>query len=89
MEQVKLSPRANRVVAAASAAFGARWQSSLSTASGVSQSLLTKIAAGDRAVTDDVYRRVARGLLKESGRLRKSAGRIDELAGRMLAELEE
>lgn len=61
----------------------------MSSASGVSQSLLTKIASGDRAVTDDVYRKVAEGLLKQSGRLRKTADKIDEMAGRMLAELEE
>ncbi|MBR0995648.1 hypothetical protein JQ580_33585 [Bradyrhizobium japonicum] len=84
----KLSPRAVRVVAAAEAAFGKRWQTALAASAGVSQALLAKIAAGDRVVTDEVYRKIAEGLLKQADRLRKSAGRIDEMAGRMLAELD-
>lgn len=84
----KLTARASRVVAAGEAAYGARWQSSLARAAGMPQSLLAMIAGGGRTVTDEAYRRVAEGLLKESDRLRKAADKVDEMAGRMLAELD-
>jgi len=84
----KLTARAARVVAVGEAAYGTRWQSSLARAAGVPQSLLAMIAGGGRTVTDEAYRKVAEGLLREADRLRKAADKIDELAGKMLAELD-
>ena len=84
----KLTARAARIVAASEAAYGTRWQSSLARAAGVPQSLLAMIAGGGRTVTDEVYSKVAHGLLRESDRLRKAADKIDEIAGCMLAELD-
>ncbi len=87
----KLSPRARRIVAAGQALAGDRWQSALARASGVSgvsQQLLSFIAAGDREVTDDVDRKVAMTLLAEAGKGRKTAKKLEEIARRILRELE-
>lgn len=87
-QMAKLTARTARIVAAGEAAYGARWQSSLARAACVPQSLLAMIAGGHRLVSDEAYRKVAEGLLRESDRLRKAADKIDEMAGRMLAELD-
>jgi hypothetical protein len=85
----KLSPRAARVKAASQAAFGARGLSRLAEVAGVSKQLLSFIVAGDREVTDDVYRKIIRALFKEATRMYESARKIELIAGKMLAELEE
>jgi hypothetical protein len=85
----KLSPRATRIVAAGKLLFGdKRWQSPLARLAGLSPALAQKIADGTRDVTDDVQRRVAEALMKESGRLTGAAWKIEEMAGKMLRELE-
>lgn len=84
----KLNHRAARLVAVGKALAGERWQSALSRASGVSQSYLAMMASGERPVTDEVERKVAEGLLKESDRLRKAAMKLDDIAGRILCSLD-
>jgi hypothetical protein len=85
------STRNDRIVAVAKLLYGDRWQSPMSRLVGVSQSLLTKIAADSdsdqRAVTDDVYGRVADALIAESGRLRKVADKVEEAGRKMRDEL--
>lgn len=85
----KLSPRVARIKAAAVAAFGPRGLTKLAEAAGLSKQLLSFIVGGDREVTDDVYRKIAEALLREADRERAAAKKIDDIAGRMLAELEE
>jgi transcriptional regulator with XRE-family HTH domain len=85
----KLSPRAARIKAAAEAAYGPRGLTKLAEAAGLSKQLLSFIAAGDREVTDDVYRRVAEALAKEADRMRAVGLKLDGMALRMLRELGE
>jgi hypothetical protein len=80
--------RASRIKTALDAAYGPRGLSRMAAAAGISKQLLSFMIAGYREVTDDVYRRIAEALLKEADRERAAANKIDELAGRMLAELE-
>jgi hypothetical protein len=80
--------RRDRIVLAGETLYGPRWQSALARAAKVPQSLLAMIAASEREVTDDVYRKVADALISESARVRKSADRIGEIAGAMLADLD-
>jgi hypothetical protein len=49
---------------------------------GLSPALLQKIADGRRDVSDGISRNFAEGLLKEADRLRKAAGKTDDVAGR-------
>lgn len=85
------STRNDRIVAVARLLYGDRWQSPMSRLVGVSQSLLAKIAAGgdsdQRAVTDDVYERVADALIAEAARMRKVADKVEEAGRKMRAEL--
>nr|WP_155809811.1 hypothetical protein [Bradyrhizobium sp. URHA0013] len=46
------------------------------------------IVRGDRAVSDEVYRKVANALFAESERLITASEKIGLLAGKMIAELE-
>lgn len=55
---------------------------------GVSKQLLSFILKGDRAVTDDVDRKVATALLREADRLRKTADKLDRLVGTILHQME-
>lgn len=84
----KKSIRRERIILGGETLYGARWQSALARAAKVPQSLLAMIAAGERDPTDGVYEKVARALIRESDRVRKSADRIGEIAGSMLAELD-
>ncbi|ACF02286.1 hypothetical protein Rpal_3787 [Rhodopseudomonas palustris TIE-1] len=85
------STRNDRLVTAARLLYGDRWQSPMARLVGVSQSLLTKIAAASdsdqRAVTDDVYGRVADALIAEAGRMRKVADKVEEAGRKMRSEL--
>ena len=85
----KLSPRAAKIKAAAEAAYGKRGVSLLAEASGVSQQMLSFIVRGKRTVSDDVYLKVAEALLKEAGRMNKVVMKVEEMAGKMFAELKE
>jgi transcriptional regulator with XRE-family HTH domain len=84
----KPTPRVARIVAGGKALAGERWQSALSRATGVSQSYLAMITTGERPITDEVERKVASGLLKEADRLRKTADKLDDIAGKILHSLE-
>jgi predicted transcriptional regulator len=84
----KPTPRVVRIVAGGKALAGERWQSALSRATGVSQSYLAMITTGERPVTDEVERKVAVGLLKEADRMRRTADKLDDIAGKILHSLE-
>lgn len=86
---VKLSARAAKIKAAAETAFGPRGLTQLAAAAGVSKQMLSFIVTGAKPVTDEVYRKVADGLLTEAGRMTKAAAKIETMAGKMFAELEE
>jgi hypothetical protein len=87
MADVKLSPRARRIVDAGKLLAGPRWQSALSRASGggISQSYLAMIASGDRPVTDEVEDKVVAALDNEIARLSKTAKHLAEIRDRILA----
>jgi hypothetical protein len=85
----KLSPRAARIKDAMHAVFGERGLSRMADAAGISKQLLSFIVNDDRAVTDDVYRKVAAGLVKEGDRMKVVGLKADKLALQMLRELEE
>lgn len=55
------------------------WQSPLARLTGLSQRLLQNNRGRSRDVTDDLYRKVARPLLKEEG-VRKTANGVGEIA---------
>jgi hypothetical protein len=88
VSDAKPNARARRLIAPAIAAYGERWQSPLARAAGVSQALLTKIAAGQRNVTDDVEDKCVAALLAEAERMGKAAVRVGELTGRIMAARE-
>lgn len=88
MAEVKLSARARRIMEAGRLLYGDRWQSALSRASGISQSYLAMIASGERPVTDDVDGKVAHALAREADRLRDVALKLDEIALRILRNME-
>ncbi|ABE39416.1 hypothetical protein IP86_02610 [Rhodopseudomonas sp. AAP120] len=83
--------RNDRIVSVAKLLYGDRWQSPMLWLVGVSPSLLTKIAAGansdQRAVTDDVYGRVAESLIGEAGRMRKVADKVEGAGRKMRSKL--
>lgn len=84
-----LDTRAKRIVAAGKLLFGdTRWQSTLARLTGLSPALFQKIADGSRAVTDDVDRKVAMALIAEADRGRKTAAKLDEIAGRILQRVD-
>jgi hypothetical protein len=80
----KLHPRAAVIQAAGIALHGERGQTRMAATIGIGKQTLSFIVSGDRAVTDDVDRKVAAGLLKEADRLRK----LDDIAGKILHSLE-
>ncbi|HMJ27299.1 MAG TPA: helix-turn-helix transcriptional regulator [Xanthobacteraceae bacterium] len=84
----KPAPRARRIIDAGKTLAGARWQSALSRASGISQSYLAMIASGERPMTDEVEDKVVAALGKEIARLGKTAERLAEIQGRILAARE-
>ena len=89
MADKKISHRAVRIVAAGETlAGGPRWQSALSRATGISQSYLSAIATGDRPVTDEVEDKVVAALGREIERLGKTANKLSEIQGRILAARE-
>jgi predicted transcriptional regulator len=71
-----LSPAANKIVELGQRLYGDQWQSPFARMTGLSQAYISKIAAGDRPVTDAVHDAVTAGLKAESKRLRAQA---DEL----------
>ncbi|WP_256805804.1 hypothetical protein [Bradyrhizobium sp. Bra64] len=85
----KLSPRAARIKAAAVVAYGPRGLTKLAKAADISKQMMSFITTGAKPVSDDVYFKVAEALLKEAARMHKSVMKIEEMAGKMFAELEE
>lgn len=75
----KPGPKARRLAAAGELLYGPRWQSALARATGMAQSAISMIVSGERAVTDDVQRKLADALGREAGRLRGAAGMVDRL----------
>ena len=59
----------HREMEAAEAAYGTRGLTKLAKGAGISKQLLSFIVAGDREVTDDVYRKVAEAIDKEAERI--------------------
>jgi transcriptional regulator with XRE-family HTH domain len=60
----------------------------MSRATGISQSYLSSIATGDRPVTDEVEDKVVAALGREIERLGKTAEKLMEIQGRILAARE-
>jgi hypothetical protein len=81
----KLSPRGARIKAAGIALYGERWQSAMARSIGISKQLLSFVVTGDRQVTDDVEDRVVAALGREIERLGKTAAKLEEIQGRILA----
>jgi len=81
MSEIKLSARAARIKAVTAALYGVRGQTKMAAKIGISKQLLNFIIAGERAVTDDVERKVAEALFLEADRLRKMAAKLDGIAG--------
>ena len=80
--------RVARIVAAGEALYGKRWQSAMARSIGVSKQLMSFIVAGDREVTDEVEDRVVDALGREIERLGKTANKLSEIQGRILAARE-
>jgi hypothetical protein len=85
----KLSPRARSIKAASTMAFGPRGLTRLAELAGVSKQLLSFIVGGVKPVSDDVYMKVAKALMRESERMRLASREVEEMADKMLRELEE
>lgn len=85
---VKLNPRAARIKSASTALFGERGQTRMAEAIGISKQMLSFLVTGARPVTDDVDRKVAEALLREADRLRGTATKLDDIAGKILRNLE-
>lgn len=75
--------RAERLVRAGQLLYGDRWQSALAEATGLSQQLMAKIAAGDRAVTDETEAALLRALLIERDRRASALEELDRLIEEM------
>lgn len=70
---------AAKIVLLGETLFGADWQSPFGRMAGIPRSLLSMIAAGERAVTPAVREKVSAGLLAEIKRLRTRAVTVAEL----------
>jgi transcriptional regulator with XRE-family HTH domain len=73
------SREADKIVLLGETLFGADWQSQFARMTGIARSLISMIAAGDRAVTDGVRQKVSAGLRAEIKRLRTRAVTVTEL----------
>ena len=88
MADVKLNALAARIKAATTALYGERGQTKMATSIGISKQMLSFIFAGDRPVTDDVEDKVVAALGREIDRLGKTANKLSEIQGRILAARE-
>jgi hypothetical protein len=69
-------------VAAARLTYGERWQSALSATSGLSQSLLSLIAAGERELTPGSQEAIIKAIREDIAlQEKKSARALELLAG--------
>jgi hypothetical protein len=89
MADIKLNARAARIKTAAAALYG-QWggQTKMAASIGISKQMLSFIINGNRPVTDKVEKAVADALLREADRLRITAKRLDEIAGKILQSIE-
>lgn len=81
--------RVGRIIAGAKLLYGeTRWQSPLARLVGLSPALIQQIADGSRNLTDGVYRQIATAIIAEAARMRKNADKVDEIAHKILRELD-
>jgi plasmid maintenance system antidote protein VapI len=80
--------RVARIAAAGEALYGKRWQSAMARSIDISKQMLSFILAGDRPLTDDVEEKVVAALGREIERLGKTATKLQEIQGRILAARE-
>ena len=81
--------RAQRIVTAGIALYGARWQRRMSIELGVSQKLVNFVALGERVVTDDLERKVADLLGQEIKRLGAAVKELTKIRAQILRERKE
>ena len=82
----KLSARAARIKAAIVALYGERGgQTKMAASIGISKQMLSHILTGRRPVTDDVEDLVVEALGREIELLGKTAQKLEEIQGRILA----
>jgi plasmid maintenance system antidote protein VapI len=85
----KLSARAVLIKAAIVALYGERGgQTKMAESIGISKQMMSFILAGDRPVTDDVEDLVVEALGREIEHLGKTAQKLEEIQGRILAARE-
>lgn len=88
MNAARATTKVGRLERAGRLLYGERWQSPLARVVGISQSAISMMISGDRAVTDDVQRKLAAALKAEADRLRSSTDKIDRLRAEIENELE-
>ena len=69
-------------------ARNSRWQSPLSKATGVSQSMLALIMSGDRDLSPLIEERIGKGLIKTAAKMREHAARVEDMGNRIVRTLE-
>lgn len=79
--------RVQYLEAAGRALYGERWQSPMARALGCSQALLSRIASGDRDMTDDIVMSLFETLDRESGRLDRTRTYIDNIRAALAADI--
>jgi plasmid maintenance system antidote protein VapI len=85
----KLSARAALIKAAIVALYGERGgQTKMAASIGISKQMLSHILTGRRPVTDDVEDLVVEALGREIEHLGKTAQKLEEIQGRILAARE-
>jgi hypothetical protein len=84
----KNAARVARIVAAGEAVYGKRWQSAMAQSIGISKQMMSFILTGRRPVTDNVEDQVVEALGREIERLGKTATKLMEIQGRILAARE-
>lgn len=84
----KLDNRAALIKSATTALYGARGQTKMAASIGISKQMLSFILTGQKPVTDDVVRKVAVAIHRETERMRSTAKKLDRVAGLILLYLE-
>jgi hypothetical protein len=65
-----------------------RWQSPLSKATGVSQSMIALIMSGDRDLSPVIEERIGKGLISTAKKMPEHADRIEDMGHRILKTVE-
>jgi hypothetical protein len=76
----KRIPRDVKISVAAVVAFGDRGHSKLAAAAGISRQMMSFMVNGDKPVSDDVYRRIARALAREADRQKVAGQKLERIA---------